>query len=84
MTELLDRITFDKHVLCGKPTIRGLRISAEMILELLAAGEPEQNILADYPKLEADDIRAVLAYAHRLVAGKVVYDANNPAARSPA
>jgi len=73
MGELLDRITFSKEVLCGKPTIRGLRISVEMVLELLAAGEAEENILEDYPQLEPDDIRAALAYAHRLVAGEAVY-----------
>ncbi|MEW6326663.1 MAG: DUF433 domain-containing protein [Thermodesulfobacteriota bacterium] len=39
MRDLLNRITFDKNVLCGKPIIRGLRISVEMILELLAKGE---------------------------------------------
>ena len=61
-TKPLDRITFNKHVLGGKPTIRGLRISVEMILELLAAGESERDILDDYPELEPDDIRAVLAY----------------------
>ena len=73
MSELLDRVTFNKDVLCGKPTIRGLRISVEMILELLAAGESEERILEDYPELEPDDIRAALAYAHRLVAGEAVY-----------
>lgn len=69
MNPLLERITFNKEVLCGKPTIRGMRISVEMILELLALGEPEANILEDYPELEPEDIRAALAYAHRLVAG---------------
>ena len=82
MTELLDRITFNRQVLCGKPTIRGLRISVEMILELLAAGESERNILEDYPELEPDDLRAVLAYAHRLVAGELVYGPK-PSAASP-
>lgn len=74
MSELLDRVTFNKDVLCGKPTIRGLRISVEMILELLAAGESEKDILEDYPQLEPDDVRAALAYAHRLVAGEAVYE----------
>jgi uncharacterized protein (DUF433 family) len=75
MSQLLDRITFNEEVLCGKPTIRGLRISVEMILELLAAGESEESILEDYPELEPEDIRAALAYAHRLT---------NPPGKAPA
>ena len=63
METLLDRITFHSGVLCGKPVIRGLRISVEMILELLAKGASEHEILEDYPELETADIRAALAYA---------------------
>ena len=54
MEELLHRITFDKDILCGKPIIRGLRISVEMILELLAKGATAGEILEDYPELEPD------------------------------
>ncbi len=68
MEDLLRRITFNKDVLCGKPIIRGLRISVEAVLELLAKGATEQEILEDYPKLEPDDIRAVLLYAQHMVA----------------
>jgi uncharacterized protein (DUF433 family) len=58
MEDLLDRITLIKDVLRGKPLIRGLRISVEMILELLAKGTPEREILEDYPDLEpADGLR---------------------------
>ncbi len=60
MEDLLKRITFDNKVLCGKPLIRGLRISVEMILELLAKNVREQAILEDYPELEPEDIRAAL------------------------
>jgi uncharacterized protein (DUF433 family) len=74
MEELLDRITFDKNVLGGKPIIRGLRISVEMILELLSKGASRQEILEDYPDLEAEDIQAALLYAHHLVAGEIVFD----------
>lgn len=62
-----DRITFNHAVLCGKPTIRGLRISVETVLELRAEGASEQEILEDFPELEPDDICAAVAYAHRLV-----------------
>lgn len=67
------RITFNPNVLAGKPTIRGLRISVEQILSAMAAGVPKQEILADYPDLEADDIRAALLYAAELVAIERVY-----------
>jgi uncharacterized protein (DUF433 family) len=74
MEDLLKRITFNKDVLGGKPLIRNLRISVEMILELLAKGATEQEILEDYPELEPDDLRAALLYAHHMVAGEVVLD----------
>ena len=74
MEDLLKRITFNKGVLCGKPLIRGLRISVEMILELLANGATEQEILEDYPELELEDIRAALLYAHYTVANERVLD----------
>jgi len=70
MEDLIQRITFDQNVLHGKPVIRGLRISVEMIMELLANGSTCQEILEDYPVLEADDIRAALAYAKQMVAGE--------------
>jgi len=74
MENLLERITFDQQVLRGKPVIRGLRISVEMVLELLAKGSTRQEILEDYPIPEPADIQAVLAYAQQLVAGEVVLD----------
>ncbi|MEW6404747.1 MAG: DUF433 domain-containing protein [Chloroflexota bacterium] len=66
MENLLQRITFDQRVLRGKPIIRSMRISVEMILELLAKGSSQQEILEDYPMLEAEDIQAALAYAQQL------------------
>jgi len=72
MDDLLTRITFDKDVLGGKPVLRGLRISVEMILELLAKGAAPAEILEDYPVLESDDIQAALLYAHHLVAGEAI------------
>jgi uncharacterized protein (DUF433 family) len=64
---LMARITIDPKVLVGKPTIRGLRISVEQILEALAAGVPEEELLKEYPDLEPEDIKAVLLYAAELV-----------------
>jgi len=77
MENLLGRITFDKDVLCGKPIIRGLRISVDMILELLAKGASEKEILEDYPELEPQDIRAALLYAHSIIAKEEIFDRAN-------
>ncbi len=71
---LSDRITFDNNILTGKPIIRGMRISVEMILELLMEGASVPEILEDYPQLEADDIKAALLYAKRLVGGEEVME----------
>lgn len=72
MDALLARIAFDPKVLCGKPIIRGLRISVAMLLELMAKGATTQEILEDYPELEPEDLQAVLLYAYNLVAGEEV------------
>ena len=69
--ELLDRITIEPGKRGGKPCVRGLRITVYDVLGWLAAGMTEQEILADYPELAGEDIRACLAYAaereHRIV-----------------
>ena len=66
--DLLKRITARPDVFGGKPIIRGMRISVELVLSLLAQGESAQSILDDYPDLGADDIRACIAYAHAVIA----------------
>jgi uncharacterized protein (DUF433 family) len=71
--ELLNRITFDPRVMCGKATIRGMRITAEQVLKFLAAGGAAEDLLKDYPELEQADINAVLLYASRLIADEHVY-----------
>lgn len=63
LDSLLRRITVRPDVFGGKPIIRDLRISVELIVSLLAQGVPVEDILGDYPGLEPDDIRACLAYA---------------------
>lgn len=65
--ELLRRITANPDIFGGKPIIREMRISVELILSLLAQGEDEASILSDYPDLEREDIRACLAYAHAVI-----------------
>lgn len=69
MTELLARITLEAGKNGGRPSIRGLRVRVQDVLEMLASGMTEAQILVDFPYLEADDIRASLAYAARQVAG---------------
>ncbi len=66
--ELLRRIVANPEIFGGKPIIRGMRISVELILSLLAQGESVQDILAEYPDLEPDDIRACLSYARAVIA----------------
>jgi len=65
---LLQRITARPEVFGGKPIIRNMRISVELILSLLAQGVTAEAILEDYPDLEPDDIRACIAYDHAVIA----------------
>lgn len=66
--KLLSRITANPKIFSGKPIIRGMRISVELILSLLAQGETAEALLQDYPELEPEDIRACLTYAHAVIA----------------
>jgi len=63
--ELLSRITIEAGKRSGRPCIRGMRIAVHDVLGWLASGMTESEILADYEELEADDLRAALAYAAR-------------------
>ena len=63
MPSLIDRITLDPEIRSGKPIIRGTRITVVDILEYLAGGMSEAEILADFPDLHAEDIRAALVFA---------------------
>jgi uncharacterized protein (DUF433 family) len=63
MQDLLNRVTNSPHVMGGKPCLRGMRITVGTIVGHLAAGKSHQEILAEFPYLEDDDIRAALAYA---------------------
>jgi uncharacterized protein (DUF433 family) len=61
----LDRITINPNQCGGRPCVRGMRIRVKDVLDMLAEGASEQEILQDYPDLEAADTRACLAYAAR-------------------
>lgn len=73
-TDLLDRITSNPAVFGGKPAIRGLRLTVEQVLGMLAAGDPPARILEEFPFLVPADIQACLAYAHRSVTGEQVQE----------
>jgi uncharacterized protein (DUF433 family) len=61
-----ERIVADPEIFAGKPVVRGTRLAVKFILELLAAGEAESEILASYPGLAREDILACLSYASYL------------------
>jgi uncharacterized protein (DUF433 family) len=62
-----DRITTDPEVLGGKPCIRGMRLSVQRVLEILARNPSWEDLRQDYPELEEDDIRQALAYGASLL-----------------
>ena len=68
----IQRITFNPHQCGGRPCIRGMRIRVKDVLDMLAGGATEQEILQDFPYLEAADIRACLEYAAAQVDHAVV------------
>lgn len=65
--ELLARITTNPEIFGGKPIVRGRRLAVEHVLGMLAAGDTVDTIVAGYPWLEGDDVRACLLYARRIV-----------------
>ena len=67
--ELLSRITARPDVFGGKPIVRDMRLSVELILSLLSQGATQEELLEDYPGLEPENIRACIAYAHTVIAG---------------
>jgi len=68
-----DRITLDPAVLVGKPVVKGTRLAVEFIVELMAEGWTEQQIMENYPGLTAEDIRACLAYASESLRAEKIY-----------
>jgi len=67
MDDLLNRITINKDVCKGRPSVRGMRFTVSQMLELIASGMASEEILSDYPYLEAEDIAACLYYASRVL-----------------
>ena len=62
MSTLLERITINPKQCGGRPCIRGMRIRVSDVLDLLASGLSNEEILAEMPDLEADDLKAALSY----------------------
>ena len=69
---LLDRISVDPKVCFGKPVIRGTRIWVALLLDFLASGTSEDEILQDYPYLTREDIRAAIAFGAEMSRGRYV------------
>ena len=65
MEELMDRIVIDPEILVGKPVIKGTRIPVYLIIEFLANGLTEEEVLGEYPTLKKEDIKAALFYASK-------------------
>lgn len=70
---LEELIQVDPTIMMGKPVIKGTRITVELILEKLAAGESVEQILGAHPRLTHDSIRAALAFAARALRSDVIY-----------
>ncbi len=72
MNELLQRITLNPQICNGKPTIRNMRFTVGQMLELLASGMVQEEILEDYPYIEQADIQACLLYASKIANAKSI------------
>lgn len=68
-----DLITVDPNVLVGKPILKGTRLSVEHVLDLLAAGCAETEIISNYPGLTTEHIRACVSYAADLIRSERIY-----------
>jgi uncharacterized protein (DUF433 family) len=68
-----ERIEINPRILVGKPVVKGTRLAVEFIIELLAQGWPESEILRHYPGLAHEDIQACLAYASAMLRSERVY-----------
>ena len=72
MREILQRISIDPNVCFGKPCIRGTRIWISLLLDLLASGMSEREILIEYPQLQHEDILAAIAYGAEAARERII------------
>jgi uncharacterized protein (DUF433 family) len=68
-----ERIVIDPSILVGKPVVKGTRLAVEFIVDLLAQGWSEMEILRNYPGLTHDDVQACLRYASEILRAERVY-----------
>ena len=71
MEEIADRIVIDPDVMVGKPVIKGTRIPVYLIVEFVANGMTEKEIIKEYPQLRKEDIKAALLYASKCIEREV-------------
>jgi uncharacterized protein (DUF433 family) len=72
MNALLERITIDPEVCGGKPCIKGTRIWVSLVLDFLADGMTEAELLAEYPQLAREDVLAAIAYGAEVARERVI------------
>ncbi len=72
-----EHIETDENILLGKPVIKGTRISVEHIIDILASGWTEEQILENYPRLSKEKLQAVFAYIQEIIKDGLIY--NKPA-----
>jgi uncharacterized protein (DUF433 family) len=70
---LMQRITIDPEICHGKPCVRGLRYSVEMLLEYLADGDTIETLLGEFPDLEREDILACHEFSRQMLAAKTAH-----------
>lgn len=73
MLNIQDHIEINPKILMGKPVIKGTRISVELLLEKLSAGETEKDIIDAHPHITKEDIKAALAFAAQSLKGENIY-----------
>ncbi len=69
-----EHIHSDKSILLGKPTIKGTRLAVDFIIERLASGWTEQQLLENYPTLTKEDMKAIFTYIHECLQDGLLYD----------
>ena len=68
-----ERIVIDPDILVGKPVVKGTRLAVEFIIDLMAQGWSEADILRNYPRLTRQDLQACLGYASSILSAEKVY-----------
>lgn len=71
--DITQHIELNPKIMMGKPVIKGTRITVELILEKLSAGETEEDILQSHPHITKNDIKAALAFAAQSLKGEKIY-----------